>query len=566
MDEDERDPHRMEEDFYTFLNVPRNATPEEISNAYRRLSKCYHPDKHTDPNLKKDAEILFNRTSKAYEVLSDPHKRAIYDSLGIRGLDTEGWEIALRTKTPQELREEYERLAKEEEERRLLMRTNPKGSVTVNINATDFFSRYTDDYSKDYDDVGNSIFSAVEVSGMSLTQSIEAPLTLKDTAVLGGELGIKNGVGSGSINFAVRRLVSQRGWFEVEVGAGSGPTLGFRGYRSLTKRIFFNGGTVLRVNPNEITPGFVGTLTMQLDTHTIGYLTCRAGIQSGMNTTIVRSTPQSYTAFSIEFALLRSFVSLSYTHKLEERQLDLKGCVKLGTFGWFVEYGAEKKLSQHTTVSAMVHVGTPTGVSLRIKLKRAYQTYNFPIRLSDDLYPAPVFYATVAPLISWVLLKNFVVDPIIRERKQRDRDKQREANKRIKLEKQREAKAAIDLMKATFSRIRAEEEQRKGLVITKALYGRFVYPHGASPAEEAAIGQRDEIIDVTIPLQCLVKDSKLVLHNASKSQLPGFYDPCVGEDKQLLLQYLFHMQTHECLVKDAEPLRIPKPSHRVNTT
>lgn len=87
-------------------------------------------------------------------MLSDPHKRAIYDSLGVRGLETEGWEIVLRTKTPQELREEYERLAKEEEERRLLMRTNPKGNVTVNINATDLFNRYSDDYNDIYSDVG----------------------------------------------------------------------------------------------------------------------------------------------------------------------------------------------------------------------------------------------------------------------------------------------------------------------------------------------------------------------------------------------------------------------------
>jgi len=45
-------------------------------------------------------------------VLSNPHQRAIYDSLGTRGLETEGWEVVQRTKTPQEIREEYERLAR----------------------------------------------------------------------------------------------------------------------------------------------------------------------------------------------------------------------------------------------------------------------------------------------------------------------------------------------------------------------------------------------------------------------------------------------------------------------
>lgn len=62
-----------------------------------------------DAEKKKKAELLFNRIKKAYEILSDPHKRAIYDSLGVRGLQTEGWEIVHRTKTPSEIREEYER-------------------------------------------------------------------------------------------------------------------------------------------------------------------------------------------------------------------------------------------------------------------------------------------------------------------------------------------------------------------------------------------------------------------------------------------------------------------------
>lgn len=66
--------------------------------------------------------------------------------MGIRGLETEGWEIVHRTKTPQEIREEYERLAREREERRLQQQTNPKGNVTVNINATDIFTKYDDDY------------------------------------------------------------------------------------------------------------------------------------------------------------------------------------------------------------------------------------------------------------------------------------------------------------------------------------------------------------------------------------------------------------------------------------
>lgn len=77
-------------------------------------------------------------------MLADPHRRAIYDSLGLKGLETEGWEIVQRTKTPSEIRAEYEQLAEERAERRKQQRTNPHGSITVNINATDFFNPYDD--------------------------------------------------------------------------------------------------------------------------------------------------------------------------------------------------------------------------------------------------------------------------------------------------------------------------------------------------------------------------------------------------------------------------------------
>ncbi|XP_069690191.1 dnaJ homolog subfamily C member 11 isoform X2 [Periplaneta americana] len=562
----------IEEDYYTFLNIPREATTEDINNAYRRNSRLYHPDKHVDPVLKKEAEILFNKTKKAYEVLSDPHQRAIYDSLGTRGLETEGWEIVQRTKTPQEIREEYERLAREREERKLQQRTNPKGSVTVNINATDLFSRYRDDF--DYDEMEHMHFPIIEVSGMSITQSIEAPLTLRDTMTMAGQLSTQNGTGSGSVDVSVRRLLSEKGWVELDVGAGNGPTFSIKGFRTLTKRTFSNMATIFQFTPHGIRPGLVTTLATQLDKHTVGYLTWRAGIQSFMSTVVVRDTPTSHAAFAIQFGIPHSFISVSYTHKLQEMEMKLRGSIKAGTFGAIAEYGAEKKVSQHSWLAASVSVGIPSGVTLKIKLSRANQTYIFPIHLSDELIPSPVFYATITPVVVWAVVKRLVVDPIVREQKERDKEKQRELNKTRMAEKKREARAAVELMRATFARVRSEEEAKRGLVIIKALYGRLVNvadvsrrgTSGEDGSVETDTEYVDEVIDVMIPLQCLVKDSKLILHEASKSHLPGFYDPCVGEEKSLLVHYLFHSHVHEVTVEDNEPLRIPKQSHRVNAT
>ena len=69
--------------------------------------------------------MLFSKLKHAYEILSDPHKRAIYDCLGEEGLKEQGWEVVQRTRTPQEIRAEYESLAKLREERRVTAKDKP---------------------------------------------------------------------------------------------------------------------------------------------------------------------------------------------------------------------------------------------------------------------------------------------------------------------------------------------------------------------------------------------------------------------------------------------------------
>ncbi|MSQ11293.1 MAG: J domain-containing protein [Dehalococcoidia bacterium] len=67
-------------DYYVLLQVPRNADDKAIRAAYRRLARQYHPDVNkTDPN----AEKRFKEVGEAYEVLSSPQKRSLYDRYGV---------------------------------------------------------------------------------------------------------------------------------------------------------------------------------------------------------------------------------------------------------------------------------------------------------------------------------------------------------------------------------------------------------------------------------------------------------------------------------------------------
>ncbi|KAL7057793.1 hypothetical protein AAHC03_016841 [Spirometra sp. Aus1] len=74
----------MEEDYYAVLEVDRGADGEVIKKAYRRLALRWHPDKN--PNNKEEAERRFKLLGEAYEVLSDPQKRELYDVYGKEGI------------------------------------------------------------------------------------------------------------------------------------------------------------------------------------------------------------------------------------------------------------------------------------------------------------------------------------------------------------------------------------------------------------------------------------------------------------------------------------------------
>ncbi len=67
------------EDFYQVLGLKRDAKPEEIKKAYRRLARKYHPDVNPGD---KSAEERFKKITEAHDVLSDPKKRGIYDRFG----------------------------------------------------------------------------------------------------------------------------------------------------------------------------------------------------------------------------------------------------------------------------------------------------------------------------------------------------------------------------------------------------------------------------------------------------------------------------------------------------
>ena len=101
-------------DYYHILGVDQFATDGQIKNAYRRLVKVYHPD----INPSAEAELKIREITIAYEVLSDPSTRSIYDLQ--RNFGSQNYQQVHREPTPEEIyRQEYRKKRAKEEQQRL---------------------------------------------------------------------------------------------------------------------------------------------------------------------------------------------------------------------------------------------------------------------------------------------------------------------------------------------------------------------------------------------------------------------------------------------------------------
>ncbi len=603
----------VDNEYYNFLNVARDASEAEITLAYKRLTRLYHPDKHVDEAQKAKAEILFAKLNKVHAVLSDPHKRAIYDCLGKRGLAEPGWQLVeKRRKTPREIRDEFEELARLRAERRLEQRTNPTSKFKIGVNAVALFDDVDED--EDYD-------NHVEVTDIKLDQTIEFPMTNAQTVTLSGEAQVDGRKPRAGVGLSWRNVVSNRSWFRTAAGFEFADrpahSVGATFYRRFTDRVFLTVESAVSRSPAptgvgyfNFKPAFSTSFGNQFSKSTVGYLTYATDWkvaetqdafdfreeQSGMTTMIVRTTPKHSFSFSMQLGIPYTYMSFSATRRFKEPKNKARAAFRFGTFGAVLEYGVEKKVSAHSTLGATMVVGVPVGVTLKLKLTRAKQTYLLPVHLTDEVVPTPVFYGTVTPLLVWFAVHKLVLEPLEARKHSADQEKRlRIARERI-AEAKLEAEGAVSLMRERFLRIRGEAEKSDGLVIVVALYGRILDADGSirqglDVLDANSIDTNlEEVVDVTVAVQCLCEDaSRIALFpGGSKAELPGFYDPLISsatakndedqeddreaeeEDKgegesakRLLVVYRYHSALHRVIVGDAEGVRLPRSAHRL---
>ena len=528
-------------EYYTILNVSRDASCDEIKAAYRRLCILYHPDKYPEKDKKQVAEKLFSKLKEAYEVLVDPRRRAIYDRRGKEGIEND-LQLTERITVPVELMEEYEKFHKWWEERVYIQKSNPAGYFKVNLDATELLSGYDD---------------GIKLNKMMFSQSVDTPLSSSTSGTVMAAGAVNPLSLFAGLQFSLRHILSSRNWVGIAFMAATQPSLKAEFYHALSNHVYLQGSGGIIFLPYGVMVDTSVSLTHRISPHTTGQITIKDINMSSVRAKLVHEfSPKLKGLVAIETGFTQSYTKLQLSYEAYPHY-QLTGSVKAYSDGsLWVCYGAEHEVAEMTTIGAYVELLSTGGVALRLKLSRTTQSYSAHIALSDSTDIATILYATIIPLGIFACVKVLALTPYLRHRREKELRSRKEAMTKEMAEKKREAEQAIDLMSASIQRVTNIEQARHGLIIREAYYGRL-FDAGDHPAGD------DKVIDVHIPLQVMVKDSKLILPATSKAHITGFYDPCFGEKKHLRVVYQFRGTLHEVTIENMDPLVIPRQSHLV---
>eukprot|EP00887_Chlorella_sp_A99_P006975 scaffold2.g6975.t1 len=607
--------------YYAVLGVGQDATDEEIKRAYRQKVTMLHPDKVQDPARHEEAARLFTLVQEAYEVLSDPVKRDIYDIYGKKGLAA-GMELGEKVKDKEELRKEWEAFQARHKQEVIDAQVNYRGVYVFKSDASALINPYD-----------RSLARMPELTSIYMTSGLDVPLESKDWGLLGSEQDIlhvggmvsvrsQDRMGGGSFLGGYRRIFGDGASLDLHAAVGLKTLLSVQSSMPLSD---VSTGTLAASWQPRAGLGLQFISQRQLSARWSGEYSWVAGPaeSSGMSLGLTYRGDKTLLSTRLELGAVLGVVGRVV------RQVGAAASVRLGfklsTAGIELDAGGSRRLSEVTTSGAGVVLGLQ-GVWLKLRFNRAGHLFEFPILLSPSLEATVVSGAYVLPPLAYLLLRNTVLRPISRAiERQRARKAQREQAHEIRAALEH-ASTAAQLMAPVAQRRMQREHQHSGLVVALALYGAEAAvqevtaargaaaqaptlaglrapPEAEPPQGQAAVAGRQAgaeqaeaqggapagaeeqqgstgeqqqqqtegraaaaaeeevppaVADVTTAVQYMVEGSKVVFHRGyPKSGLMGFCDPAPTQPKLLLIYFTFKGRPYRALVSDAEAAVLP---------
>ncbi|XP_066373726.1 chaperone protein dnaJ 13-like [Miscanthus floridulus] len=522
------------------LHLSPDASGEEIRRAYRQFAQIYHPDKYQDTQMKEVATENFQRIRDAYEILSDENKRQIYDIYGMEGLNS-GLELGPKLSKPEEIKEQLERLRRRKEEEKNFTHALPIGSIIANFSVPHYLN-------------GGGI-----MRGMAMSSEVELPVSKQNTVVVGGNLAVNGAAGSGAASTVLRHQLSPVSSIEFMATAGLRSVIGTQMSRQISPHSTATSGLAVSLRDGSI--NLSNAWTRQLSDNAVGNIQLVLGDESSISVGWQKKDEKSTATGEVKFGTNFFGASAHYTHRFSKSHARIAG--RVGSTALDFEIGGGRRISEFSTVRMMYNIGIQ-GVSWRFELHRAGQKLIIPVLLSTDLNALFVTSAFAIPSTLYFLLQTYVVKPYyLKREKQKTLEKMEGLSTQL-TEARKAAEKAKKLLEPVSNRKKNRQLENNGLVITKALYGSCKKIKESSELNEIHNDMSSQVYDVTIPLNFLVTEAgQLKLHDGiKKSGIMGFYDPCPGDPKLLLVEYTFHGRKYKVTVDDYEALLIPQDIHQ----
>ncbi|KAN0085953.1 protein of unknown function (DUF3395) domain containing protein [Tylopilus felleus] len=572
---------------YAVLNLPTTASQNEIRERYRTLSVIFHPDKQQDERTKDTAASKFLDIQKAYEVLSDPFLRQVYDRLGPQGLKWK-WPAGLLSKDNEEIKvalDEWEFDRRHETLEQLLQ---PRGSVTCSINASSLFARGGDSTSN-VRNVLNRI-AGIGVTTFGVRQNVTKRIGPKTTVALTGHAQTGPRSITRTLTGTLQHQLSPRFTLELTAGflkphiiaatttyndddnavvlrTGFIPAL----WRTLPPFLTISvGRRLFRHSPMQgsaswsFTPGSpIGRLELNVHSSKPFDVTLPEDYMQTPDPSepMFDNGPGSITGFGAGIGSwssglvlhgLESCFTVNYSVFLHELALRLKAGVEIGLPG--AAYSISAKWSgKRSAFSTTAGVGN-WGVFVRLELSYLRQKWTLPIVLSPENNGTLALYSIIIPSTALALGYHFVLKPRRRVQRATYFDAARRALKEERSAVMRETENTVLLLREPARRHMDAERAIGGLVILEATYGPTLMDNDTAGLD----------VDVTIPLQALVHKSQLYVSNkVPKSGIQGFCDPAPKTPKSLRVRYMFRDQMHYAEIPDLMPIVLPLRDHLV---
>ncbi|GAA6049156.1 hypothetical protein JCM3770_003282 [Rhodotorula araucariae] len=557
---------------YSVLNLERTASEDDIQKAYRRLAALLHPDRHRDPALKPAADARFAQVQHAYEVLSDPHRRAIYDELGASGLKT-NWEVATKGKTAAELRAEYERMNREKLEQSVENLVKSKGELTVISDARVCFLS-----NSELERLGGpeklgvvDRLQSIAQRQLFLKHTFTTPLSPATALVATTQVTARQGSGAGNMLLKLQHNPSSRLALELGTTLLRPRALTFKATYAPDVDSFARVDVPVRTVAAP--PKLTVVVGRRVYDRTTATLTFRSGawalgrwgeallqpysdssVSVGLNHTSGWAAEATSTVFVKQ-------VSVNWGRTVLGGFKVAVGGVVTSTAAASVGISADRRVTENCKAGMGLDVAANGSMTVKLRFSRLGQRINLPVIISSGFDLRLFAGFTLVPALGIVATNYFVLAP--RKRKHLSgklRELRKEHADYIR-EKRREALDAQALLAAHAAKRARDEEAKGGLVIDEAVYGVL-----EAVGEQVQDDTELRWLDVTVPLQALLPPSLSQLTipgGRSKAALLGFCDPALGEKKRLRVRYRFKGRVHEATWADREPVAIPLRAHLV---